>query len=107
MRTTYDDFLIGVLDFWSFVIGVKNMPVAKYIMKTTISGSTGAIPATVGSTIGFESTSGKEDRAAASMATANPTVVDVLILGSLERTEFTLVNCNETLKSFHHFHNWK
>ena len=83
------------------------MPVAKYIMKTTMRGSTGAIPATVGSTSGFESTSGKEDRAAARIATANPTVVEVLSLGSLERKELTLWNCNDALKLIHHFHNWK
>jgi hypothetical protein len=70
-----------------------------------MSGAIGAIPSTFGSTIGFEITSGKEDKAAARMATTNPTVVEVLILVSLEKLAF--VNCNEVVRLIHHFHNWK
>ena len=83
------------------------MPVARYIIKTTIRGSTGATPATAGSTRGFDRTSGREDRAAERIATINPIVVEVLILGSLEITEPVLGNCNDMLRLIHHFHNWK
>lgn len=62
-------------------------------MNTTTSGSTGVIPLTVGSTRGFEITSGKEDKAAESIATTNPSVVEVLILGNLPMAEFSFVNC--------------
>lgn len=88
-------------------MGVKNSPVIKYIIKTIISGSIGAIPSTPGSTIGFEITSGKEDKAAARIATANPTVVEVLILGSLEKTEFVFEYCKGLVRLTHQFHIWK
>lgn len=94
MRTAQDDFLIGVVDFCSFVMGVKNKPVIKYMMKTITAGSIGVIPSSFGSTIGFENTSGKEDKAAATIAAANPIVADVLIL-SLEKTELFFLNCIE------------
>jgi hypothetical protein len=76
-------------------------------MKTTMSGSIGAFPLAFGSTIGFDITSGKEDRAAARMATVNPIAVEVLNLGSLEKTELAFVNCNVVVRLIHHFHYWK
>jgi hypothetical protein len=75
-------------------------------MKTTMSGSIGAIPLTPGSTIGFDTTSGREDRAAERMATANPIAVEVFRVRSLEKTERVFVNCNIAIL-IHHFHNWK
>lgn len=71
-------------------MGVKNSPVTTYIMKTTKRGSVGVTPLTPGSTIGFEITSGREERAAAIIATVNPRVLADLILYNLEKSEFTL-----------------
>jgi len=77
------------------------------MMKTTMSGSIGAIPLTFGSTIGFDTTSGREDKAAERMATTNPIAVEVLMVSSLEKTERVFVNCNGEIRLIHHFHNWK
>jgi hypothetical protein len=49
-------------------------------MNTTNNGSVGTTPATLGSMIGFEITSGNEDNAAAIIATTNPIVLADLIL---------------------------
>lgn len=71
---------MGFFGFCNFEMGEKTAPVTIYIMNTTNRGSVGTTPETVGSMIGFEITSGSEDKAAAIIATANPIVLTDLIL---------------------------